>query len=472
MEKHRKSNKSSFGTPNRRRFLAGATAGLTAGALAGCVGSLGDDADSLDGTTIRVWSRVASVSPPAGRQMQSWVNQFEEETGVDVKFNPAPVPFGSPQKYQSIFGNDDYPVLFDMPPSGVGDFLNEEQFHPLGDWIDRISEERRQHFEWAIPLIEDQHSGFDIGDPNSFAFPWIYQPFTPMVARRDHLEAAGLDPESDFPPESYDEFLSIARTLQADGPADYATGMLGTSDAMDSGYTHWAMTAGGQDGRILNEDWTDTNMDNDVWKEQTRKYVDVFREHELATPQSPQLSDEDTLNLLANGVISMGWIELQNYPQFQNVNPDLVENDTLTWGPKWAPSGQWGDMVMHSFMLMKKPEDQDEDTWNRKQEAAVRLVEFLLSEEVQNDLLQETGQFPAHEGANSRILDEYRDDHAFNVGARIARNTDFVWPAKYTLKIRFVEGVPIGQRALRGEITPEEACDEWAAAARDVIQDG
>jgi hypothetical protein len=85
--------------------------------------------------------------------------------------------------------------------------------------------------------------------------------------------------------------------------------------------TRWSGTleARDDDGQV-DEDGTprfvgmhvSTIVDNDVWKEWGRKYVEVHTKHGLGSPKTPAMSDENMTILLSKGQIAMGKAETED----------------------------------------------------------------------------------------------------------------------------------------------------------------
>lgn len=462
------SSRGTRSTMRRRRFLqAGGAASV---AFAGCLGGqdTGSSGGSLDGVEIRYWSKVAKQSKAAEEFVKEQARQFEEETGAKVSVSVMSGVYEARQKWMGAFDNEEWPVLFDEQPWLAGPLWREEWLLTLDEMTERLSDQVVSNVEWTFPTVETAYSGFDV---DGFGLPFGLIGLTPMAARRDHFEAAGLDPESDFPPESYDHMIQTAKTLQEDGPADWGLAIIGSSgDVLDSGVSLWATHASGRDGLFLTPDWQDVNFDNDVWKSQFEKYVAAYREHGVSSPRTPTQSDEDTAKALAQGTTSMGWIEQPTLNLLKQAAGESTREKIMFGNKYWDEAS--GSILLPAHYVTRTPSGVDDSEWERKQEAAFRFIEFAHDQAFQTGLPDGLGFLPVVEEHRESVLGDYRDDHMFQAVDEIAQDTNLT-PEGHTriFDLFFNVGPPHIQRALKGEVAPDEALDNLASEARDMLRD-
>jgi ABC-type glycerol-3-phosphate transport system substrate-binding protein len=294
--------------------------------------------------------------------------------------------------------------------------------------------------------------------------PYAFEVFSPFCARVDHIEQAGLDPDADYPPTDYEELIEFATTLQEQGPGQYGFQIYGAADDITDLITQWTLAQGAEDGLYLNQDVTDTNIDNDVWKSQFSNFVDVFREHELSNPGTPNFLNEDGSTLLTQGEISMSAFDAQENPSMRNVAPDLIDDGTIRWAPTWSgPTKNRGLMLSFSYGVTRKPDDADADDWQNQQDAAIKYVEMMLSEEAQLKMWEDFGLVPVRKDVWDKLPDYAHK--GLETQFTMAEDTNFARTA-HPAAAAYIYGVMPGsfQKALSGEISPEEACDNAADA--------
>jgi len=204
---------------------------------------------------------------------------------------------------------------------------------------------------------------------NTYTFPVGLVPQDPVQVRADHMREAGLDPESDFPPESYEHLVEIATTLTEDGPGDYGFQLHGHPFDWYTFIEPYTNALGGHEGEAgyFAEDYRSVNYDTETWKQVVADTIALYREHEVSGPQTPSIPDEDTVPLLTQGQVSMSPIEPMNYPTYHDTAPELMEAGDIKYGSLWSePSGMNNAMLTYGLAITNPPEGADEDEWERE----------------------------------------------------------------------------------------------------------
>jgi ABC-type glycerol-3-phosphate transport system substrate-binding protein len=361
-------------------------------------------------------------------------------------------------------------VLFDAGKIPSTFLLNEDWIHPFDEWRDELDSDTISAIEWIFPTLEQAYSGLDWA--NIPFLPFATRAFAPITARRDHFEQAGLDPKNDFPPESQQEYIEIGEQLKADGPAEYPLHILADGgDFLDSGLPPWTVSQGGPiEGRILNEDFTDTNFTNDSWTQTFDTYHGIYADQDLAGPWSPTAPDEDVPPKMAAGDISMGHAEILTLPLWQENAPGLVEDETIMWGPHWGgPEDQPGVLDAFFLGISKKPPAVDQETWNARQDASIELMKTWLSEDFQRQIAEDFGLIPIRDDVWDDLSSQYRDDHIFNASLEMVQNTDATFAGHPSFVAIFTENAAFLQNAMRGEISTEEALQQAHEHTMDLL---
>jgi ABC-type glycerol-3-phosphate transport system substrate-binding protein len=482
-------------TINRRQFIQATGASGVVALMAGCSGdgnteTEGSDTDaggggddSNDGgttdsgsddlpyedVTFEWWDIWNKQSSSVSQFLKEQKQAFEEETGATIEVNWSGYGSIADGTWVSNFQEGNYPVLASYGHDLSGQFHEGGWATSFAPYFDRVGDDVMSQIEWQRPGLESGFRGYG-GD--ILQLPVSMQTLSPLVIRTDHFEQAGLDPDSDFPPEDYEELIQTAKTLQSEGPGNVGFQPLGAQyDAVNTYNVHWSVALNGADGLILNDDYSDTLLDTQAWKDNLANYVGAYTEHDLGTPGTPAASDEDQVANLASGNVSMSYYESPNHPTMMQRAPDLLEDDTLKYGPGIA--GNSGQRVIPSyktFGLMNAPDGVDENTWSKRQEAAADFAARFLQPEQQKLWPEATGFLPIREDMYSE-LDSARGPHNFVSSAKEALETvEHTFGGHPQLaNIMFNTIQPYIQQAFQEKITPEEAAEEAAADVRELL---
>lgn len=454
----------------RRPYLQMVGASLATG-LAGCFGG-----ESDEDAAFSYWSVDWSQTDEAEELVTQSVEDFESESGETVNLRLAENPAEDQQTWIQAIENGNYPHLVETG-ANIGTLIEMDIIKPLDEYIDYFSDETRSAFEGWFDLAATQQRGFDESRQDAL-FPLWGSVRSPLVTRRSFFEdTPGLDPDEDWPPESYDEFIETARTLQEDGPVEYGTMVLGSSgDILDNLLPVMAYQYGGvENGDIYTTDWEDTNLDNDAWKQAFSDWVAVYQEHELSPPDTPQGDDEQIGAFLREGTIGIGWHELFTFPQIKAQAPEIL--DDLMYGVPWGgDNGAVGKATISGLALTKAPEDADEEAWEESQRTAIEYIESTFaSREYQMQAFDSYGSIPLRDGIREDIMEQAEENQNYVVPTMYdmidqLQDTGFTFQNHpENTAVTYTDVPPILQRGLQGEISPEEACDQAAEAARDVI---
>ena len=487
-----KDSRSTDSRISRRPFLASAGVSALAG-LAGCTGggsnegattgsndggdgdqgsggttSSGGSGNGLSGTTFTYWNEVNANSRGAKEATQKSVEQFQSDTGASIKVNFASYDGVIGAKWKTAFKQGNYPVLYDSVSTWDGQFVKGGWVEPFDNYRDAFDQETIDAIKWIFPLLKKQYSGFEGSTVYEIPFGFLTQ--VPHIARLDHFEKAGLDPKKDFPPKDYGHLVDVATTLQKEGPGQYGYQIHGAKfDVTDCQLAQWAVAHGGKKGLFLNEDWSDTNLDNDVWKKTVREYVDVYQKHGLSNGKTPSSGDEDVVPLMRQGAISMSGIDFLNLPTLNNQAADLMSSGTIRWGAAWPGQAKERSVIQpYTFGLTKPPKNADKATYERKQEAAIEYAKTWLSKEWQKKLHQNFGLLPVRKDVWEEIP---RQKHnGFEAVLKMANNSTLGWSAHpQSVSVQYNITGPYMQKALSGELSPEEACNQAAKDVRSVL---
>jgi len=356
----------------RRQFLQAAAIG-GATAMAGCLGSGGSN-------DFQYWEYFHSQSEVAKNLMESSVEEFQEEADVEMQVNWSSWNDINGGKWKNNIQSGTRPVIYDSTNSLNGQFIEPGWVKPVSEYKDRLDDEALQQVEWAFEMAQSCYRGFD---EDLYEIPIGFEVGAPFIARADHFEAAGLSIEDDFPPQNYEHLVEIATQLQEQGPADHGFQIYGAQgDVTDEALLTWAASEGGFDGMYLNEDWTDVNYDNEIWKEVTQKYVDLYHEHGLSSDKAPTASNEEAAQMLIQGNVSMVQGSTKDFGLLRSRAEEMLMDGTIVFGPSWeGDAGNRGDFFTQCIALMKKPDGVDQETWDEHEETAIQWIKKLLTKD-------------------------------------------------------------------------------------------
>lgn len=468
-------------TTRRRKFLKTAGVGMATG-LAGCTGD-GDGGDGDGGTTdtpgdgdgmdfsgveLTWWNSINVQSGAARSNSEALIQEFEQDTGASISASWDGYGDIIGANWREGFQNGNYPVMYDSFIRWDGQFIDGDWVLPFDDYRDRLSQETIDAIEWIFPVLESQFAGFE---RDIYEIPYGFVAGPPVIARMDHFDEAGLSRDR-LPAEGYEDFIDIATTLQEDGPADHGMQIHGTVfDATDCFFPQMLINEHGKDGLWMNSDWSDTQWDSDPHKEWARNWVDIYTEHGLSNPATPDHDDESvTAELVAQGQYSMSTADFFNHPDYAEANPDLYESGDIQWFMPWDGASSFtGKFTGLSFAITQAPEGADQSEYERKQDAAIEFLKRLLSKDVQRNLFDNFGLMPIRQdvwgevGSHPSGLFDAIDSFSSGDGPH-------AWSAHpASVSIQYNIPGPELQDALRGNQTPEEACDSIAAQIRDQL---
>jgi ABC-type glycerol-3-phosphate transport system substrate-binding protein len=499
---------SGSGRVNRRSFLRNSTVLATGtAALAGCSGTDGSGtpteggADGSDGSSgegtatpettgtaesggdvdlrgveVTYWNVFGAQSRAATRFAQNIINRVSARTGAQIEVNyTLPAAFVL-EKWRNAFDQGNHPVIYDSSTALDVFFFDEEHLTPYSELPGgpgRDTPLEPAAWEGIQDVLEIMNGGiFSKYGDQVWELPVQFHVFSPFLGRRDHFQEAGLDFENDFPPDDYDHLIEVATTLQEDGPGDIGYQVYGDSgDVMDTILPLWPLNrAGEEEGHVLGPDWETVNFDNDVWKQAVTDYVDVYREHGLSNDNTPNEADETAVPGFSSGTWSMSQPSYTIHPNLVQNSPDLMSDGTIQWAPSWSfddnPSGLIS--ITGSFGIASAPPNADPDEWRKKQMVAVEIVNEFLKESNQMRVPENTGQMPARTDIHGDLENKAHNGINAQLEMFDSNATPFV-AHENALFMYYTGTISHFQNALRGEISPEEACNRAAADTRDQL---
>lgn len=465
---------------SRRQYVkAASSAGLLAG-VAGCISGQ----DSNDGTTTTTtksssgsqeysdvtftwWDIWNTQSDAMRRFLEKEKAAFEKETGATIKVNWSGYGSIADGTWLTNFNQGNYPTIASYG-SELGGAFHEGGWTVDADRVkELLNEETMSYLDWQMSGIKSSFRGYG---GELLEFPVAMQMMSPLVVRTDHLKKAGLDPNKDFPPKSYDELIELAKTLEKDGPGNVGFQPLGGQyDAVNTYNSHWSVALNGEKGLILNDDYSDTLLDTDGWKKQLARYIETYTEHGLGLPSTPSATDEDQVANLVSGNVSMAYYESPNHPTMLSRASKLLENGTIKYAPSFGGSSGQRTMVAYkTFALMNAPDGANKSAWKRKQEAALDFASRFMGAEKQTMWPTNAGFLPIREDVYSN-LDEASGPHNFVSASKEAVQTVEHAFGNHPQFAHLIFNViqPYIQQAFQKQITPEKAAEK---AARDVRQ--
>jgi ABC-type glycerol-3-phosphate transport system substrate-binding protein len=493
---------------HRRKFLKGvAVAGGTL--VAGCTGNGGNDSgsdgsggggssgsdgggsdgsDSDSGTstgstggrysdiTIEYWNRFHNNSGEAEQAIKQGISAFEEETGATVNVDYSS---GEPgQRWLTLAREGERPHIMDHVAGQVGPFVELDIIKPFPDYQDLFSDELVDQASWLMDdLGASAYSGYG-GEAYEFKFstesPRLF------LARRDHLDEAGLSPEDDFPPTSYQESIELGRTLQEEGPGENGWQIYGTSsDVTDTCTEDWPIADHGHEGQLVNRDWTDTLIDTEPIIGTYENFVSIFTEHGLSSQGTVSQSDEDATQLLIRGNASMTQVPSATYADLLSNAPEMVRNGDFVFGSAWkGETGSRGITGGDGVVFTQPPQGANQSDWNRAQEAAADLLENYLyySQDFQRRMFSTIGGGPIREDVTPEQIRGAVDDptgyeesniiDAFYTAVDDQEQYYFQPAAPMFGQIQYEIMPGYIQQAMQGEMTVEEGLNQAAEEAR------
>ena len=457
----------------RRNFMKGVGGALAGVSVAGCLGG-GEDAD------IEYWDTFNVQSNAARQMVEDAVSQFEEETDSTVAVNLSGFGQMSGAEWITNFEQGEYPVIFTGDQIAAGLMEEGGWILPFEEWKGELSEEVQAGIEWMEEEVQtaikwmDEHPNME---EEILTFPVGMVPQEPFQVRVDHLEEAGLDPETDFPPENYDDLVEVATALTEDGPGEYGFQLTGHEFDWYTLAEPYTNALGGDVGEAgyFSDDYREVNFDTDTWREAIQGILDLYHEHEVSGPQTTSASDNDVLDLFINGQVSMGVMEPTVMPSLLNRGSDLVENGDVQWGEFWTePSGINNAMLTYGIAITRAPDGADEEEWEQKQELAIELADIWFSEMIQTRLVQSAGFLPVRRDLWEAAAESMPHGDASGIVETMSNMVETSRGVHTSHPMYIQASSSMGeylQRGFQGELTADEICEMGAEDGNEVLDE-
>lgn len=461
---------------SRRPFLKMTSVALLGGGLAGCSGTGSDDGPGRADVDVDVdlsdvefdfWeTRYYRESPEAENVIQGIVSDFEQETGATVNLNLQ----DDDQALIDAFNQGAYPPGFTMFTQDMGTWMQTGKIAPFSEYQDEFEIDVMDSVGTMSDAAEFAFRGWDEG---LSLIPLTANVFAPFVGRMDHFEEAGLDPDDDFPPESYEELVETARTLEENSNAQVGYQPIGGEvDNQDVYFNVWSSAQGGAEGYPFNEDWSDLNVTNDAWQTCLQQNLDLWHEHNFGTPGTPTILDEEIVPLHLDGRVAMSQQAPMNLPAFTERGGDIYE-ENIRWGPAWeGETGANGRALVPGGVLTHAPDDADEANWEKKQDAVLELLKYFNSAALQVETMPYLGFFPARQDTWPEISNDDIAGDFVDTIKEMAENAEYSYPAHPDFSTIMYDFFGVKhEQAFQGEKTADEVLEETYEEGMEVVRE-
>lgn len=356
--------------------------------------SSGDSGD--DGPTTIEFAQWWGTELPDG-ELESIISDFEDETGIQVEITSQPY---STVKDQLVAGavSGTMPDVMGLDGNWVYDFNKQgalADMRPLAedagfdDW-DKVNPIEMDDKVEMIPVA-------------NFAYP--------LFINTDLFEKAGID----SPPKTWDEFATAAKKISELGEETYGWVLplsLQSSVGVKNDVLSWLWASGGS---MLTDDGQ-PNLTSDQMHDVVSFINDMNSDGAIA-PGIASLQEQDKVEEFANGRVGMMIDTLAHINllsdhkdlNFEVVGQPVQEGFTGTSGVTFA---SWGIGVAEN---------------SEHQEAAWKLVQYLLSKDVNTKLADMAHAFPGNSDAKPEsVNDDKRIAAAYEVWNNGTPSDEFI----------------------------------------------
>lgn len=429
--------KRGVGRMSSRGFTVMAASAVVGLLLASCSSADGDDVVEID------FYYPIQVGGPLQDAIDGYVEQFESEN-TDIKVTP--VYSGNYEQtlasVQSAAQAGKSPAVTVLQPVHTRTLDDMGLIKPIGNIVDDD--------EWFGSFDEAFMLNSVLDDKTVASIPF-QRSTNVMYWNKEMFERAGLDPDS--PPETWDEMVDIGHKLMDDGGAKWGIQIRSSADSV------WPLQAMAIQNDVLldSDDGTETFYDDPGVVKALENWAGLADEG--VSP--PGVIDFATTPLdFASETVGIIWTTTGQLTNVRN-NADFE----FGVGPLPAQKRRGAPTGGGNLFLMDGVSEAEE-------EAAVKLIRFLSSPEIQSDWTVASGYVaPLEEAWELEPLKSYIEDFPQAGVAREQLEYAERELATYHAQEIGQLGSTAVQEAVSGERTPEEALKHAQEQADEILEE-
>ncbi|MEV4757960.1 sugar ABC transporter substrate-binding protein [Micromonospora sp. NPDC049559] len=303
---------------NRWRGLVPVTAVMASAAmlLAGCGGS-GDD-EGADTSKLTVWMMGAGSDQQNAflDGVETEFRQKHPDTDVVVQYIPW---LEAPKKFQTALAGGDGPDVTELGNTETQGWAAQEA---LADVSDRFA-----NWPEGKDILPDLLRNAQL-DGKQYGVPW-YAGVRAIYYRADWFSELGLQP-----PKTWDDLVTVAKTVQQRKPGTYGFALPGNSELP---FYSFLWSAGGEIATKQGDTWKSGYTTPEA-KKAIKFWTDLVTVQKVAPPAAAGWNELDAQTQFATGKAAMAVAGSWSQTAMTKANPDIAK----VWGafPIPGPTGQ------------------------------------------------------------------------------------------------------------------------------------
>lgn len=343
----------------KKRWMAITLASSMALSLTVC-GSIGwskevKAAKKGDDKELTIWVEKV-FSDDANEAMQERLDEFAEESGINVKYEFIGATDFMTKLNAAIEAGSNIPDITTSAVTKVVNYYPNIPYKDVSDIVDEINEER--------PYFESIYEGTKIEGKHYFV-P-MTSSSTMMFIRKDKIEEKGITEI----PKTWDEVFEVAEKISDPDNGFYGLGM-GCGPTDEDGENMFRMINWNQGGYVFDEEGNIT-LNNDVTKNLLKKYKEMYDGGVI--PKAASTWDPGGNNagyLMGECGIVFNAPTLYNALKSDDANKELLENTEVVSLPVGTDNGTTMGFAT-GFSIMEACDDV---------ESATSLIKYMYDKE-------------------------------------------------------------------------------------------
>jgi multiple sugar transport system substrate-binding protein len=345
-------------------------------------------------------------------------------------------------KLTSDYAAGNAPDVSQIGNDKVVNFAAAGALHPLDSYFAKWDEGQISDFYPA-------DRGYYIYHKKPYGSPW-YTNTRVLFYRKDWFQEASIK----GPPETWDEFVQIAKKLTDPSKDRWGFGLIGKYYSIHTFAPIW-MSFG---ARLLNDDSTKCMFNSKEFEDALRFYTGLFLEHKVAPPGCVSFDASDVQRAFSQGRYAMIITAMQYLPQIAVAAPTLKDKVAVAV----IPGGKAGRFAYAGGtpLVMWNPSKHKEEAW--------QFIAHITKKENLIRFAKVSGQLPPR---GSLANDEYYRKYPYSVYLEQLKHTAaLTYPNENIPQMGVISQTIIQdaiQAILAGNMTPKQAA---AKVANDIDQ--